>query len=92
MQSPPKCWLDEQSISEEQRKIHLLEFRLRYAAIFNNRLGSLKHLSRDMGYGPDYLAHCIRKSKLPHKAELTIRSLVGESRFPDEETFIANIL
>ena len=77
-------WVNDPSLSEEDRKKLLLSYHLRAAALQHNKNGSVKKLSIAAGFSGDYLALSILRGKLAKKAELAVRMVAGAEAFPED--------
>jgi len=83
---PIPTWVNDPTLSDEDRQKQLLNFRLRLAALHHNKHASVTKLSVAAGYSEDYLATAITRGKLRLKAELAIRQIVGNEAFPEADS------
>lgn len=82
-------WVTDPTLNEEERARQVLSYRLRMAALHVDPEGSLKRLGVAAGYSDQYMSICIGRGKLPHRAELAVRQVVGADVFPTQEELLA---
>lgn len=82
-------WVTDPNLNEDERARQVLSYRLRLAALHIDPEGSLKRLGMAAGYSDQYMSICIGRGKLPQRAELAVRQVVGSEVFPTQEELLA---
>lgn len=67
-------WVDDPSISEQERASRLIKYHLRRAALWHNQDASIVRLSTDMGMAPTTLHNGIARGGLSRQQALAVEA------------------
>ncbi|SFD51928.1 hypothetical protein SAMN05216577_12816 [Pseudomonas citronellolis] len=88
MQLP--IWINDPTLSDEEKRQRLLGFRVRMAALYHNPKGAVNELSMAVGLHAKQLYIEIERGQMSRRTELAIRGLVGPEAFPEEQALLSN--
>lgn len=74
-------WVNDPSLNEEDRRLMLLRFQIKMAALLHNKDGSLGPLSTAAGFSANYLQACLGRGSIPKRVLLAVKGVVGTQPF-----------
>lgn len=78
-------WVDDPSISEQERASRLIKYHLRRAALWHNEDASIVRLGTDLGMAPTTLHNGIARGGLSRQQALAVEAFVGRDTVTREQ-------